>query len=95
MNKYREHVCKAGLIFGYHTHSDEWRNFDDAMVSDEMLRQVDARNCHYQLDLDGTFVAGLDAGAYMSRHRGRFFSLHLKDFKKPTPAPRTLPPRPG
>jgi hypothetical protein len=43
MNKYREHVRKAGLIFGYHTHSDEWRNFDDAMVFDEMLRQVDAR----------------------------------------------------
>jgi len=87
MNKYGEKVHKAGLIFGYHTHSDEWLKIDGVMVFDEMLRQVDKKHCVYQLDLGGTFANGLDAGKYMAAHPGRFFSLHLKDAKKqPEPA---------
>ena len=82
MNKYGEKVQKAGLIFGYHTHSDEWTKIDGVMVFDEMLRQVDKKHCMYQLDLGGTFANGLDAGKYMAAHPGRFFSLHLKDAKK-------------
>ncbi|MCL5746407.1 MAG: sugar phosphate isomerase/epimerase, partial [Acidobacteria bacterium] len=87
MNKCGERVRKAGMIFGYHTHADEWNKINGVMVFDELLRQVDAKNCVHQLDLFGTFLAGLDAGDYMSRHPGRFFSLHMKDTKKPAPPP--------
>jgi sugar phosphate isomerase/epimerase len=87
MNKYGQKVQKAGLIFGYHTHSDEWKKIDGVMVFDEMLRQVDKKHCMYQLDLGGTFANDLDAGKYMAAHPGRFFSLHLKDAKKQPPEP--------
>jgi len=99
MNRYGERVRKAGMLFGYHTHSDEWKKFDGVMVFDEMLRNIDPKNCVYQLDLGGTFSNGLDAGEYMAKNPGRFFSLHLKDSKKRPPeaaAPSTpLPPEGG
>jgi sugar phosphate isomerase/epimerase len=91
MNKYGERVRKAGLIFGYHTHSDEWNKIDGVMVFDELLRLVDAKNCQSQLDVGGTFSAGIDAGDYMTLHPGRFFSLHLKDAKKRPPQTELAP----
>lgn len=97
MNRYGERVQKAGMLFGYHTHSDEWKKLDGVMVFDEMLRNIDPKHCVYQLDLAGTFANGLDAGEYMAKHPGRFFSLHLKDSKKQPPesAAATPPPAGG
>ncbi len=94
MNQYGEKVRKAGMLFGYHTHSDEWKKLDGVMVFDEMLRSIDPKNCVYQLDLGGTFANGLDAGPYMASHPGRFFSLHLKDAKK-QPVQAEAPPSGG
>lgn len=95
MNKYGERVKKAGMIFGYHTHSDEWKKIGGVMVFDEMLRSIDPKRCLYQLDLGGTFANGLDAGDYMARHPGRFFSLHLKDGRKRLPGAAAAPPPPA
>jgi len=96
MNKYGERVQKAGMLFGYHTHSDEWKKLDGVMVFDEMLRSIDRKNCVYQLDLGGTFANGVDAGEYMTNHSGRFFSLHLKDSKTgPSEAAAAPPPSGG
>jgi sugar phosphate isomerase/epimerase len=60
-----------------------------------MLRSIDPKNCVYQLDLGGTFANGVDAGDYMAKHPGRFFSLHLKDSKKRPPEAAAAPPPSG
>jgi sugar phosphate isomerase/epimerase len=92
MSKYGERVQKAGMLFGYHTHSDEWKKLDGVMVFDEMLKSIDPKHCVYQLDMAGTFANGIDAGDYMARHPGRFFSLHLKDSRKEPPEAGEAPP---
>jgi len=92
MNKHGERVKKAGMLFGYHTHSDEWKVLEGVMVFDQMLKDIDPKNCVYQLDLGGTFANGVDAGPYMAKNPGRFFSLHLKDSKK-QPAEAAAPGR--
>lgn len=94
MNKYGERINKAGMIFGYHTHNDEWKKIDEIMVFDQMLRSIDPENCLYQLDLAGTVGNGIDTGDYMASHPGRFFSLHLKDRRNRLPGAAAAPPPP-
>ena len=48
-----------------------------------MLEAVDASRCEMELDLSATQVSGIDAADYLSRHPGRFFSMHLRDAKTP------------
>lgn len=75
---------REGLRFGLHTANPHWQTFDGVLVLDALLQQVPAERLAIQLDLSSTQSMGVDAAAYLRRHRGRFFALHLRD--APTPA---------
>jgi sugar phosphate isomerase/epimerase len=83
LDRLGERVAQDGLRLGLHTQNDFWRTVDGALVLDAMLQQVPAQRCAVQLDLSTTQSMGIDAAAYLARHPGRFFALHLRD--APTP----------
>jgi sugar phosphate isomerase/epimerase len=83
LNRLGERLRKAGRQLGFHPQADVWRIIDGTMIFDEMLRSVDPKNCEYELDMSASFVNGIDAGDYMTRHPGRFFAIHLRDLKLP------------
>jgi sugar phosphate isomerase/epimerase len=75
---------RDGLRLGLHTANSHWQTLDGVLVLDALLQQVPADRLAVQLDLSTTQSMGVDAAAYLARHRGRFFALHLRD--APTPA---------
>ena len=79
-----ERLRGEGLRLGLHTQNDLWRTLDGALVMDALLRHVPADRCAVQLDLSTTQSMDVDAAAFLARHRGRFFAVHLRD--APTPA---------
>ena len=91
MNHYGERVKKAGMQFGYHTHSTEWKRIDGTLVFDELLQAVDPKLVQGQLDLGGVVMSVVDPAGYLEEHPGRFCSLHLKDVKKGQTSGSTLP----
>jgi len=81
MNKVGERVKAAGMQFGYHNHSNEWKVIDGVLVYDELLRSVDPKLVQLQMDLGGTVSSGHDPVKYLEGNSGRFCSLHVKDAK--------------
>jgi sugar phosphate isomerase/epimerase len=86
LDRLGERVRREGLRLGLHTLNDFWREMDGAMVIDRLVRQVEPARCAIQLDLSTTQSMGADPAAFLARHRGRVFALHLRD--APTPAQR-------
>lgn len=83
LNETGERVRREGLQLGFHTDASVWTQVEGRLVMDEMLASVPAENCLQQLDLAGVVEHEVDAGAYMARHPGRFFWLHIRDGVKP------------
>ncbi len=81
MNKVGERIKTAGMQFGYHNHSNEWKKIGDTLVFDELLKSVDPKFVQLQMDLGGTVSSGHDPVAYLASNPGRFCSLHVKDAK--------------
>jgi len=91
MNRVGQRVRREGLRLGFHTDASVWTRYDGKLAMDEMLRNVPDDNCLQQLDLAGVIEHDVDAGAYMSVHRDRFYWLHLRDGVKPKEAGAYLP----
>jgi sugar phosphate isomerase/epimerase len=81
MNEVGKRVKSAGMQFGYHNHSNEWKTIDGVLVYDALLRSVDPKLVQLQMDLGGTVSTGHDPVKYLKGNPGRFCSLHLKDTK--------------
>jgi sugar phosphate isomerase/epimerase len=76
-------IAARGMEFAYHTQNDVWQTIDDTLLADELFRQVDANVCRIELDPSGAIVSGADWQAVVSRNRGRFFAMHLRDGRQP------------
>jgi sugar phosphate isomerase/epimerase len=81
MNEVGKRIKSAGMQFGYHNHSNEWKTIDGVLVYDALLRSVDPKLVQLQMDLGGTVSSGHDPVKYLEGNPGRFCSLHLKDAK--------------
>jgi sugar phosphate isomerase/epimerase len=77
---------REGLALGHHTEFDSFSKIDGTLLMDAMLAAVEPANCQYQFDMATAISRGLDAAEYLPKHAGRFFSLHLRDGKKPAEA---------
>jgi sugar phosphate isomerase/epimerase len=86
LDRLGEQVGREGLTLGLHTQNDLWRTFGGEVVMDALLHRVPPQRCAIQLDLSTTQSMGVDPAAYLARHRGRFFAVHLRD--APTPPTR-------
>ena len=91
MNAGGERIREAGFAMALHTSNDIWSASNGRSIFTEMLSEVAPENCIYQLDLSSTLLAGVDPADCLEAHAGRFFSVHLRDGKKPPKPVSYLP----
>ncbi len=73
-------ICaRQGVLFGYHNHAWELAPIDGVIPYDLMLSETDENVVAFQLDTYWIVKGGGDLSDYLTRHAGRFPSVHLKD----------------
>lgn len=80
-NAVGDKCSKAGIRFGYHNHSQEFKTvFDSTIVLyDYMLQNTDPSKVFFQLDLYWCVDGGADPVDYFNKYPGRFELWHIKD----------------
>jgi sugar phosphate isomerase/epimerase len=74
--------CNAkGIRFGYHNHSNEFKEVDGIVRYDYMLQHTDPAKVMYQLDLYWIMEGGKSSVDYFKKYPGRFELWHVKDEK--------------
>ncbi len=81
-NKAGATVKKAGLRFGYHNHTPEFKKEGGVVPYDELLRLTDPNLVTFELDCGWVMVGGADPIAYLKKYPNRISMLHVKDFQK-------------
>lgn len=82
MNQVGAMVREAGMKFGYHCHSYEYKPVEGQTWYDYMLKNTDPKNVFFQMDVYWTVVAGKSPVDYFKAYPGRFEMLHIKDNKE-------------
>ena len=70
---------EAGIRFGYHNHSHEFKEIDGTTMLDHFIMNTDPEKVFFELDVYWAMVGGTDPTEYMARYPGRFEILHIKD----------------
>lgn len=78
-NRAGEAALASGVRFGYHNYTYDFTRAGDGFLYDVLLAETDPRYVTMQMDVYWLVDAGQDPLAYLTRHRGRYSSLHLKD----------------
>ena len=81
-NKFGKQVSDAGMTFGYHNHSAEFKKYDGKTAFDYLFANTDPALVKIQLDVGWVTVAGEDPVAILNQYKGRVASLHVKDVAK-------------
>ena len=72
--------CRAaGIRFGYHCHSHEFRKVDGATMIDTFLAETRPENVFIQMDVYWAVMGGASPVEYFNKYPGRFELLHIKD----------------
>ena len=72
--------CRAaGLRFGYHCHSHEFKTVDGTTMADVFLTETKPENFFLQMDVYWAVMAGVSPVEYFKKYPGRFELLHIKD----------------
>ena len=79
LNKIAEKIRSAGLATGFHNHNVEFTQIEGTLIYDKLLAELDPKLVSMQFQ---TWVVtmGVDLVAMLTRHPGRFLSLHLQDW---------------
>jgi sugar phosphate isomerase/epimerase len=80
-NRMGERVNAAGIKFGYHNHTAEFRAVDGVVIYDELLRLTDPAKVTMEMDCGWVAVAGKNPADYFRRYPRRISLLHVKDFQ--------------
>ena len=92
-NKMGERVNAAGIKFGYHNHTAEFRSANGVVMYDELLRLTDPAKVTMEMDCGWVIVGGKNPVDYLKRYPTRISMLHVKDFKlSGAPGSDTAPP---
>lgn len=81
LNQVGEMVGKAGMKFGYHSHSFEFSNIDgtDQKWYDFLLQNTAPAKVFFQMDVYWAVIGDAAPVEYFKKYPGRFLVLHLKD----------------
>jgi sugar phosphate isomerase/epimerase len=79
LNKVGELTQKAGLQTGFHNHAGEFEKIDGVLIYDQMLGKLDPKLVKMQFQVS-VINMGYAAADFMTKHPGRFISLHLQDW---------------
>jgi sugar phosphate isomerase/epimerase len=69
----------AGIRFGYHNHSGEFKSIDGQIIYDFMLKNTDTKKVMFQMDLYWITEGGKNPVDYFKAYPGRFELWHVKD----------------
>jgi sugar phosphate isomerase/epimerase len=81
-NKFGKQVSDAGMTFGYHNHSAEFKKFDGQTAFDYLFGNTDAKHVKIELDVGWVQVAQQDPIAILNKYKDRVIALHVKDVGK-------------
>jgi sugar phosphate isomerase/epimerase len=82
-NKFGKQVSDAGMTFGYHNHSAEFRKLSNGQTGfDWLFANTDPKHVNIELDVGWVTVAGADPIAILDKHKSRVIALHVKDVGK-------------
>ena len=95
-NRMGAKVKAAGMQFGYHNHTMEFRAQNGVVPYEELMRLTDPSLVTFEMDCGWVMVGGGDAVEYLKKYSTRISMLHVKDFKKTAaPASVAAPPPPA
>ena len=80
-NRIGERANTAGIRFGYHNHTAEFRSENGTVFYDELLRSTEPAKVTMEMDCGWVVVGGKSPVDYLTRYPSRFSMLHVKDFK--------------
>ena len=83
-NKFGKQVSDAGMTFGYHNHSAEFKKFDGKTAFDHLFGMTDPKHVKIELDVGWVTVARQDPIALLNQYKDRVIALHVKDVGKRT-----------
>ncbi len=69
----------AGIRFGYHSHSHEFRKAGDTTMMDYLISHTAPEKVFFEMDVYWAVIGGVSPVAYMRKYPGRFELLHIKD----------------
>lgn len=87
-DQFNQMGCKmqeAGLKFGYHNHTMEFRSEGGSTGYRILLEDTDPRCVTLELDCGWAAAAGQDPAKLLRQYPGRFSMVHLKDLKPASP----------
>ena len=74
--------AEAGLKYGYHNHSGEFKKVEDQVMIDYMIQNTDPKNVFFEMDVYWTVMGKASPVEYFKKYPGRFKLLHIKDHKE-------------
>ena len=82
LNKVGEACAKAGMKYGYHNHTSEFRMAGDKYIEEVLIENTDPSKVVFQLDVGWCTTAGVNAVEFIKKHAGRFELIHAKEAGK-------------
>ncbi|MGE5393609.1 MAG: sugar phosphate isomerase/epimerase family protein [Candidatus Saccharibacteria bacterium] len=78
-NAVGEKCNAAGIRFGYHNHSGEFKEVEGQTIYDYMLKNTDPAKVMFEMDLYWITEGGKNPVDYFNAYPGRFELWHVKD----------------
>ena len=82
LNKVGEACAKAGMKYGFHNHTSEFRMAGDKYIEEVLIENTDPSKVIFQLDVGWCTTAGVNAAEFIKKHAGRFELIHAKEAGK-------------
>lgn len=70
---------KAGMKFGFHNHTAEFKTIDNQIPYDILVKNTDPKSVVFELDLCWITAGGQSAVEYINKYPGRYELWHMKD----------------
>jgi sugar phosphate isomerase/epimerase len=77
-----EKTAAAGIGFGYHNHTSEFKKIDDQVIIDYMLNNVSKAHVCFELDVYWCQEGGANPVEYLKKYPKQFKLTHIKDAKE-------------
>jgi sugar phosphate isomerase/epimerase len=78
-NRAGEDARKAGIWLAFHNEPDHMKPIEGQVPYDLFISRLDPKVTRLQLDVGNMTMGGGDPMSYLSKHRDRYWSFHVKD----------------
>ena len=81
LNLIGQKCMASGLIFGYHNHAHEFKEFHGEYALDLIYKATDAGLVKAEIDTYWVEYAGVNAVEYIKKYKSRCLLIHIKDMQ--------------